>query len=104
MSQGTELSRYQQKHLDDYLRRASQLLYGVAGIVFILGLYWDLAHTGEKVIPMFAIADEPQANSGLFILAIIIGVVGFFCSRASAIIDEWRVEEVEDSQEWEVDV
>lgn len=104
MSQGTELSRYQQKHTEDYLHLASQLLYALAALVFIGGLYYDMVHTGQKVIPIFAIADEPQANSGLFILAMLIGLIGFLCSRASAMLDEWRVEEVEDSQEWEVDV
>ncbi|MFB6070113.1 MAG: hypothetical protein ABEJ76_03745 [Halanaeroarchaeum sp.] len=104
MTEEAELSRHQQKNVEDYLGRASQAMYGIAGIIFIAGLYYDLAHTGEMVIRAFAIADEPNANSGLFILAFIVGIVGFVLSRTEAFISSRRIEEVEKSQEWELDV
>lgn len=93
-----------EKELPDYLLQAANLAYLFAGVLFIGGLYFDWKHTGEMIIPMFAIADEPTANSGLFIAAMLVLVLGYVISRTGLYIESRRVEEVDQTQEWTVDI
>ena len=88
----------------DYLQTAANVLYAIAGVLFMAGLYYDWQHTGQVLISEFALADEPEANSGLFILAIIVLVVGYAVSRIGQKVEEWQTEEVDQTQEWTVDV
>ena len=88
----------------DYLGSAANALYGIAGIIFLVGLYFDWKHSGEILIAQFALADEPEANSGLFILAILLLTLGYVISRVGNKVDEWQTEEVDQTQEWTVDV
>ena len=88
----------------DYLSLAANVVYALAGILFLLGLYFDWQRQGEILIAQFALADEPNANSGLFILAILVLVVGYLLSILSSKLVEWNTEEVDQTQEWTVDV
>ncbi|WP_458189017.1 hypothetical protein [Haladaptatus sp. NG-WS-4] len=88
----------------DYLDLAAKILYVVAGVLFLAGLYFDWQHTGQILIPQFALANEPNANSGLFILSIIMLALGYLISIVSHKLEEWRTEEVDQTQEWTVDV
>lgn len=93
-----------EKELPDYLQQVSNLFYLLSGVLFIGGLYMDWQRPGEAIIPMFAYADEPTANSGLFILAIIILAVGYLVSRTGLYIEELRTEKIDQTQEWTVEV
>lgn len=104
MSQDQELSRHQQKQVEDYLNLTAYLLLGVGGVLYLAGLYFDIAYPGQKVIPMFALADEPTANSGLFVTAILITILGFGLSRVATMVDKRRIDEIDKSQEWELDL
>lgn len=88
----------------DYLKTAANVVYGIAGVLFMAGLYYDWQHTGQVLISEFALADEPNANSGLFILAIIVLVLGYVISMTGDKIEEWQTEKVDQTQEWTVDV
>lgn len=104
MSGQTVRSGVGRKDTSDYLDLAARILYGIAGILFLAGLYFDWQHTGEILIPQFALANEPNANSGLFILSIIVLVIGYVTSVAGDKLEEWRTEKVDQTQEWTVDV
>ncbi|WP_435181058.1 hypothetical protein [Halorussus sp. AFM4] len=88
----------------DYLELAANVVYASAGVLFLLGLYFDWQRQGEIVISQFALADEPNANSGLFILAILVLIVGYLLSTVADKVVEWQTEEVDQTQEWTVDV
>jgi hypothetical protein len=88
----------------DYLGLVAYLLYAAAGLAFLVGLYFDWQHTGQVFISQFALADEPNANSGLFILSILLLIVGYALSLTSGKIREWNTEKVDQTQEWTVDV
>lgn len=90
--------------VSDYLDLAANVVYAFAGILFLGGLYFDWQHTGEILIPQFALANEPNANSGLFILAIIVLGIGYVISVVGTKVEEWQTEEVDQTQEWTVDV
>lgn len=90
--------------LSDYLSLVANALYAIAGVLFLVGLYYDWQHTGEVLISQFALADEPNANSGLFILAIIVLTLGYVISMTGDRVEEWQTEEVDQTQEWTVDV
>lgn len=90
--------------VSDYLSLAANVLYGIAGVLFLAGLYYDWQHTGEVLVSQFALADEPNANSGLFILAIIVLSLGYVISMTGDKVEEWQAEEVDQTQEWTVDV
>jgi hypothetical protein len=104
MSGQTVRSGVGRKGVSDYLGLAANVLYGVAGILFLVGLYFDWQHTGQIIIPQFALANEPNANSGLFILSIIILGLGYVVSVVSGKVEEWQTEKVDQTQEWTVDV
>lgn len=97
-------SKFQEKRIYDYLDDIGGLFYIVAGILFVSGLYVDLAMSGQILIPPFAIADEPNANSGLFIAAILLGILGLMVSRLGTLIETRQTEEAEEEQEWNVDI
>lgn len=88
----------------DHLKLAALLVYVLAGLLFLLGLYFDWQHTGQIIIKEFALADEPDANSGLFILSIIVLGTGYLLSRTGDKLEELRTEKVDQTQEWTVDV
>ncbi|WP_227356463.1 hypothetical protein [Haladaptatus salinisoli] len=90
--------------VSDYLGLAANILYLVAGVLFLIGLYFDWQYTGQILIPQFALADEPNANSGLFILSIIVLFVGYVISVVGGKLEEWQTEKVDQTQEWTVDV
>ncbi|WP_227378627.1 hypothetical protein [Haladaptatus halobius] len=104
MSGQTVRSDVGRKGVSDYLGLAANILYGVAGILFLVGLYFDWQHTGQIIIPQFALANEPNANSGLFILSIIILGLGYVVSVLGSKVEEWQTEKVDQTQEWTVDV
>lgn len=110
MSSQTVRSGVGRSTLPDYLTLAANIVYAAAGVLFLLGLYFDWHRPGEAVLEnwtgfaLFTLADEPHANSGMFILAIIVLVVGYAISRSADIIDEWQTEDVDQTQEWTVDI
>lgn len=110
MSSQTVRSGVGRSTLSDYLTLAANIVYAAAGVLFLLGLYFDWHRPGEAVLEnwtgfaLFTLADEPHANSGMFILAIIVLVVGYAISRSADIIDEWQTEDVDQTQEWTVDI
>ena len=74
-------------------------------VLFLGGLWIDWQTPGQVVIDFLVFTDEPYSNSGLFIGAIIVMIIGFVISRTADSIEEFRKEEVEDqTQEWMVDV
>lgn len=93
-----------ERTLPDTLQLAASVLYVAAGLSFIAGLYADWQMTGQVIIPWFAIADEPAANSGLFILSMVILILGYLISKAADWERARRTEEVDETQEWTVDV
>lgn len=103
MSEQQVRSAVGQKTLPDYLRRAAYVLYAVAGVVFILGLYFDVARPDVVVVSVFTIHQDP-ANSGLFILATLLLAIGYVTSKIGRYIQERRIEEVDQTQEWTVDI
>ncbi|MFC4451261.1 hypothetical protein [Halorussus aquaticus] len=88
----------------DYLTLVANVVYALAGGLFLLGLYFDWRHSGQILIREFALADEPNANSGLFILAIIVLALGYLLSVLGNKLEEWQTEKVDQTQEWTVDV
>lgn len=104
MSKQTVRSGVGRTGVSDYLGLAANVLYGVAGILFLVGLYFDWQYTGQIIIPQFALANEPNANSGLFILSIIVLGLGYVVSVTGGKIEEWQTEKVDQTQEWTVDV
>lgn len=103
MSEQTVRSAVGQKTLPDYLQRAAYVLYAIAGVVFLVGLYFDVARPDEVVVSVFVIYQDP-ANSGLFILATLLLVIGYVTSKIGRFIEEHRIEEVDQTQEWTVDI
>lgn len=103
MSQQQVRSAVGQKTLPDYLQRAAYLLYAAASVVFLAALYFDVASPDVVVIPALVIAQDPT-NSGLFILAVIILALGYVVSKVGRFIQERRIEEVDQTQEWTVDI
>lgn len=104
MSGQTVHSGPAQTTLPDYLNLAANVVYAGAGLLFVAGLYADWKLPGQNFIPMFMLADEPHANSGLFILSIILLLVGYTISRGADYVVEWQTESVDQTQEWTVDV
>lgn len=105
MSHETEYQEFHQKTLPDYLDQAAKFLYVLGALLFLGGLWIDWQNPGEVLLDFLVFTDEPYANSGLFIGAIIVMVIGFVISRSADMIEEYRKEEVEDqTQEWMVDV
>lgn len=96
--------QYGERTLPDYLTLAANTLYGLFGIAFVVGLYFDWKLGGVVVVPQFVIANEPQANSGLFILSFLLLALGYVISRGARYIKEYRTERVDQTQEWTVDV
>jgi hypothetical protein len=103
MSEQTVRSAVGQKTLPDYLQQASYLLYGAAGVVFLAALYLDVTSPDIIVIPALVIAQDP-ANSGLFIFATLVLLIGYVVSKVGRFIQEQRIEEVDQTQEWTVDI
>jgi hypothetical protein len=103
MEQETDLSRYQQKYLEDYLHDASRVLYAIAGLFFIGGVYIDWQHPGMSIIPFLNFV---EGISDLFIAAFILAFVGYLVSQSSNIVDSWRTEEIEQEQdqEWSLEI
>ena len=102
MSQATHNPN--ERELPDYMQLAGSAMYALTGALFLGGLWFDWQNPGEAIIGVFALADEPNANSGLFIAAVLILVVGFLMSKAGIKIREYRREKVDQTQEWTVDV
>ncbi|MFB6156797.1 MAG: hypothetical protein ABEJ34_03020 [Haloferacaceae archaeon] len=95
---------YGERELPDYLDLVANVLYAVTGLLFVVGLWVDWQNPGQKVIGMFALDAEPNANSGLFIAAVIVLAVAYVISKLADKVVEWRTEEVDETQEWTVDV
>jgi Na+-transporting methylmalonyl-CoA/oxaloacetate decarboxylase gamma subunit len=103
MSEQTVRSAVGQKTLPDYLQQAAYLLYVAAGVVFVVGLYLDVASPDVVVVSPLVIAQDPT-NSGLFILATVILGIGYVTSKTGHFIQERRIEEIDQTQEWTVDI
>jgi hypothetical protein len=98
------IGAYSDRELPDYLDIVANVGYALTAVLFIGGLWFDWQSPGNAIIPMFALADEPQANSGLIIFSVIVLAVSYLVSLASRKIVEYRTEEVDETQEWVVDV
>ncbi len=83
---------------------AAYVLYGIAGVAFLAGLFVDWRLPGLVVVPPFVVTTGSPTNSGLFILSIVVLVVGFLLSKTGRIIEARRTEEIDQTQEWTVDV
>lgn len=95
---------HNQRDLPDYLELAGNVLYALTGVLFLGGLWLDWQSPGEVFIPFLAIADEPNANSGLFIAGVAVLALGWLVAKAGQKVNEMRQEQVDETQEWEVDV
>lgn len=110
MSGETVRSDFGRNTLPDYMTLLANVLYAVAGLLFLGGLYFDWQRPGINFFaayfesPLFMLADEPAANSGLFILSIIVLLVAYIISRLADLIVDWQTETVDQTQEWTVDV
>ena len=110
MSGQTMQADFGRKTLPDYLSLAANIIYAIAGLLFVVGLYYDWQRPGVNFFAetfgtsFLAIADEPHANSGLFILAILLLVGGYLISITSEAIVSWQTEKVDQTQEWTVSV
>jgi hypothetical protein len=98
------IGSYGDRELPDYLDLVANVGYALTAVLFLGGLWFDWQDPGNAIIPMFALADEPQANSGLIILAVIVLGVSYLVSVVSRKIVDYRTEEVDETQEWVVDV
>lgn len=87
----------------DYIVWAAYALYTLATLSFLAGLYIDLTRPDAIIIPLFSIANEPS-NSGLFVLAILLLVVGLLVGKLGNAVAERQVENIDQTQEWTVDV
>jgi hypothetical protein len=92
------------RDLPDYLKLVGQAMYALTGVLFVGGLWFDWQSPGVAIIPVFSLADEPNANSGLFIAGVIILVLGYLLSKAGEKVRAYRAEKVDQTQEWEVDI
>jgi hypothetical protein len=104
MSQGTAAHNPNRRELPDYLGLVGNAMYALTGVLFLGGLWFDWQQPGEIIIPFLAIADEPNANSGLFIAGVVILALGYLISKSGQYVAARRTEEVDQTQEWEVDV
>ena len=104
MSNETAPPGVDERELHETLRLAALGFYALAGVHLVGGLIADLTMSGTAIYPFFAIADEPEANSGLFVAAIIVLFVGYLVSKVGEFIERRRTEEVDQTQEWTVDV
>ena len=93
-----------ERALHEKLRLGALAFYALAGAHLVAGLIADLVMSGATIYPFFAIADEPEANSGLFIAAILLLFVGYLVSKVGEFIERRRTEKVDQTQEWTVDV
>ena len=103
MSGETVRSAVGQKTAPEYLRRIAYLLYIVFSVVFVIGLYLDVVRPDIVIVSVFTIHQDP-ANSGLFVLAALVLVIGYVISKIGRYIQERRIEEVDQTQEWTVDI
>lgn len=94
---------FARKTLQDQIDRLTFVLYLVAGGIFIVGLYFDLEQPNVILIKPLSIASDPS-NSGLFMLSFILLASGFILGRIAATYQEYKKEEVDQTQEWEVDI
>lgn len=92
-----------QRTVSDNLQLAAYVLYGLASVAFLGGLYLDMLYPDVVVVPVFVIYQDP-ANSGLFILATLLLVLGYVTSKIGRFIQERRIEDVDQTQEWTVDI
>ena len=102
MSQET-MSGYGDRELPDYLKLVANVGYVLTAALFLGGLWLDWQSPGMAVIDAFALADEPQANSGLFILAVLVLAVSYLISKAALMVVAYQTEDVDEAQEWVVD-
>lgn len=100
----TTVEEYGTRQLPDYFNLVANALYAAFGLIFVAGLYVDWRMGGTTFIDPLVIAQEPQPNSGLFILSIIVLVAGYILSRVGDLIESYRTEKVDQTQEWTVDV
>lgn len=105
MSTEADYQKYREKSIVDYLDQIAKGLYVLGALLFLGGLWIDWQNPGQVVIDFLVFTDEPYANSGLFIGAIIVMAVGFLVSRVADLVEDYQAEEVEDqTQEWVVDI
>lgn len=105
MSQEVDVSQFREKTIVDYLDMVVKGLYTLGAILFVGGLWIDWRSPGDVVFSFLVFTDEPYSNSGMFIMAIIVMIIGFLISRTADFIEERRhVEPEEQTQEWVVDV
>jgi hypothetical protein len=98
------IGAYSDRGLPDYLDIVANVGYALTAVLFLGGLWLDWQEPGNAIINAFALADEPQANSGLFIAAVIVLTLAYLISLTSRKIVEYQTEEVDETQEWVVDV
>ena len=105
MSSQTVSQGAQGRSATEYMVLGANVLYAIAGLVFLFGLYVDWQQPGSAyVAPLVITAATETPNSGLFILSIIFLVLGFVLSKTGRYIEARNVEKVDQTQEWTVDV
>lgn len=104
MSSQTVAQGVDERSAEEYMILGANVLYGIAGLLFLAGLYVDWREPGKVYIQELVITTGSVSNSGLFILAIIFLVVGFAISKVGRFIQARNVEKVDQTQEWTVDV
>ena len=103
------MSHVYETDITDRLNQAARVLYLIGFVFFAWGLWIDWQNPGQVIFGPFVVADEPYSNSGLFIAAIAIVLIGAFMARVANYVAEKRRSEArtlqqEDSQEWIVDI
>lgn len=90
--------------VDRYLARTTKGGYGLATLLFVTGIYFDWQAPGTVIIPMLVFTDDPYSNSGLFVLAVLVGFLSYLLDLG---LDRYRSghdETKDETQEWTVDL
>ena len=104
MSSQTVSQGYDERSTEDYMILGANILYAIAGLLFLFGLYVDWKQPGNVYVQQLVITTGSTPNSGLFLLSIIFLVLGFLLSKLGEIVKARNVEKVDQTQEWTVDV
>lgn len=88
----------------DYLTRLARGGYLLATLLFAGGIYVDWHAAGRVVVPVLSFTDDPYSNSGLFVLAVAVGLSSYALDRGADRLAQHRRDGGDETQEYTVDV
>lgn len=101
MSQEIDYSQFDERTLTDYMKFLAWGLYILAFALFILGYWFDWKSPGTVVIGALVVADDPHANSGLFVGAFVLVILGFLIVKIAGLIEHSQTDEIsEETKAW----